>query len=412
MCQDALRAVVQGKGRAGIPPGVYFRILIVGYFEGIQSSLGLPRSENTPDHSSLSHLLDRLSHEVHDAVFAWVLKLARENQLLNGKTVGVDSSTLEANVAMKSIVRRDTGEDWEAYVTQQMKANGVVAPDGQPTADEIRNFDRQRADKRVANDEWVSPIDDAARIARMKDGTTHLAYKAEHIVDLDSNLIRAAEIYPANQADVATLEDSVHAAQTHQASTGSAVVIEDVVADKEYHSAATLETMATETPYETFIPELRHQTKNPPRGSRTGSGRHASSAKDEAERANRQQMNTDRGRRLQRRRSEPVERTFAHLLETGGGRRTWHRGIGKVRKHYSIAAGAHNLGILMHALFGIGTPKGCQPGRGAAADALSLLQLAYLWLWGNLGSIFARFAGLVRNDRFPEDVTATMLARV
>ena len=206
-----------------------------------------------------------------------MLKLAREKQLLKGKTVGVDSSTLEANAAMKSIVRRDTGEDWEAYVTQLMKADGAIPPDHKPTAEEIRNFDRQREGKRVSNDDWVSETDPESRITRMKDGTTHLAYKAEHVVDLDSNLIMAAEVYQGNQADVSTLEDSVNAAQTNQAATGSEVVIQEVVADKGYHSGETLETIANETPYRTYIPEPRRRRKTADAGAGCAGGDEARS---------------------------------------------------------------------------------------------------------------------------------------
>ncbi|MFO0904013.1 MAG: transposase [Pirellulales bacterium] len=418
----------QCKGRPGIPPGVYFRMLIVGYFEGLQSCrgiawrcadslslrsfLGVPLTEDTPDHSSMSHLRDRLSQDVHHSVFAWVLKLAREKQLLKGKTVGVDSSTLEANAAMKSIVRRDTGEDWEAYVTQLMKADGVIPPDHKPTAEEIRNFDRQREGKRVSNDDWVSETDPESRITRMKDGTTHLAYKAEHIVDLDSSLIMAAEVYQGNQADVSTLEDSVNAAQTNQAATGSEVVIQEVVADKGYHSGETLETIASETPYRTYIPEPRRKKKDRRRGPGSGAGGVEARTKRKAVLANRRRMRTDRGKKLQRVRSERVERTFAHVLETRGARRTWLRGIDKVRKRYSIAAAAHNLGVLMRTLFGIGTPRGLQQFRDGAAAVFGLLQNAYLRVWIAIWTIDARFQRQTRYKGPPPPIAWVSVASI
>jgi transposase len=200
-----------GQGRPSIPPGVYFRMLLVGYFEGINSQrgiawrcsdslslrafLGVPLHEDAPDHSSLSYIRQRLPLAVHEQVFVKVLAIAQEKKLLKGKTVAVDSTTLEANAAMKSIVRRDTGEDWNEYLTRLMHEQGLAEPGTQPTAEELRRFDKTRKNKTVSNDEWLSPTDPDSRIARMKDGTTHLAYKAEHVLDLDTEIILAAEIY-------------------------------------------------------------------------------------------------------------------------------------------------------------------------------------------------------------------------
>jgi transposase len=241
-------------GRPGIAPGVYFRMLLVGYFEGIGSQrgiawrcsdslslrkfLGLALTEDSPDHSSLTVIRNRLPLEVHTAVFAWVLSVAHEKKLLNGKTVGVDSTTLEANAAMKSIVRRDTEENWQEYVTKLMRESGAIEADAKPTIEEIVRFDKSRKDKKVSNDEWISPTDPDSRIAKMKDGTTHLAYKAEHAVDLASNLIVAAEIYVANQGDRETLEETVRKAQTNLNQAGSDQTVDEVVADKGYHSAS------------------------------------------------------------------------------------------------------------------------------------------------------------------------------
>ncbi len=217
------------RGRPGIPPGVYFRMLLAGYFEGIGSQrgiawrcsdslslrkfLGIAPTEESPDHSSLSLIRGRLSREVHDAVFVWVLKLAREKGLLNGEEVGVDSTTLEANAAMKSIVRRDTGEDWQAYVTGLMRDAGKVGPDEKPTIEEMKRFDKARQGKKVSNTDWESPADPDSRITKMKDGTTHLAYKAEQTVDLKTDMMLSAEIYHADRGDAKTIEDTVQIAQ-------------------------------------------------------------------------------------------------------------------------------------------------------------------------------------------------------
>jgi transposase len=239
-----------GRGREGIPPGTYFRMLLVGYFEGIGSQrgiawrasdslsirdfLGVPGHKESPDHSSLSRIRDRLPLQLHLDVFAWVLKLAHEKKLLKGKNVAVDSTTLEADAAMRSIVRRDNGEDWKQYVTRLMQEEGVVAEDSQPTDEELRRYDKSRQNKKVSNEEWVSPTDPDSRIARMKDGRTHLAYKAEHVVDLDTGVLLAAEVYHADQSDPHTLEDSLHQAQINQESAGSVAEIRDVAADKGY----------------------------------------------------------------------------------------------------------------------------------------------------------------------------------
>ena len=396
----------RGRGRPSIPPGVYFRMLLVGYFEGIGSQrgiawrcsdslslrefLGIPLKEDSPDHSSLSYIRNRLPHSVHEAVFLWVLALAHKKNLLAGKTVGVDSTTLEASAAMKSIVRQETGEDWKEYVTRLMQKAGLIDDDDDPPSDEeLRKFDKGRKNKKVSNDEWTSPSDPDSRIARMKDGTTHLAYKAEHVVDLQTGVIVAAEIYHANEHDTATLEDSLHQALTNQREAGSEQTIQDAVADKGYHAAETLSNVREHTPYRTYIPEPQrpHEcvwTDKPPEHQA-------------AVIANRRRTRGARGRKLQRRRSERVERSFAHVCETGGARRTWLAGIENVRKRYLLSAAAHNLGVLMHSLFGMGTPRGLQQFR---TDSERLASAAYLAWLAAVGH-FARLRPLTPFRRAP-----------
>jgi transposase len=224
-------ATEEKRGQPSIPPGVYFRMLLVGYFEGLDSQrgiawrcadslslrqfLGVPLGEFTPDHSTLTNTRNRLPPEVFDEVFQFVLSIAVNKKLLCGKTVGVDSTTLEANAALKSIIRRDTGEGWKEYVTRLMKEDGTIAEDDEPSDEEVRRYDRKRKNKRVRNEEWVSPTDPESRITQMKDGTTHLAYKAEHAVDLDSDLVLAAEIRPADHPDTETLADTLMQAQVN-----------------------------------------------------------------------------------------------------------------------------------------------------------------------------------------------------
>ena len=360
-------------GRPGIPPGVYFRMLLVGYFEGIGSQrgiawrcgdslslrdfLGIPLLKATPDHSSMTKVRDRLPLEVHTAIFQMVLKLAAEKGLLNGKTVAVDSTTLEANAAMKTIVRRDTGEDWNMYLRRLLLEREGVE---NPTDEELRRFDRQRKDKRVSNEEWMSPTDPDSRIAKMKDGRTHLAYKAEHVIDLKTELVLAVPIYHADVGDADTLVDSVMEAQLNLSEAGLDVEIEEVAADKGYHATDTLE-LADSLNLRTYIPEPKR------RGERNWQD-----VPEEKRRAvlhNRRRTRRRRSKRLQRLRSERVERSFAHVCETGGTRRSWLRGIEKVQKRYLIAAVARNLGLVMRKVFGIGTPKGLQAAGGLVCSA-------------------------------------------
>lgn len=366
------------RGQPSIPPGVYFRMLLVGYFEGLDSQrgiawrcadslslrhfLGIPLDQGTPDPKTLSNTRRRLPEEVFDEVFQFVLRMAAEKKLLSGKTVGVDSTLLEANAAMKSIVRRDTGEDWKAYVKRLMIEEGAIEPDDKPTDEELRRFDKNRKNKRTSNDEWVAPHDPDSRIAKMKDGRTHLAYKAEHVVDLQSDLILAAEIYRADQADTQTLVDSVMEAVENTKQADSETQIEEVAADKGYHGAETIE-LADGLNFRTYIPERKQKhrsrwKKKPP-------------ALQRAVYANRRRVRRAKSKKLQRLRSERCERTFAHVCDTGGMRRSWLKGVVNVSKRYLIAAAAHNLGRILRKLFGIGKPKGLQ-------DAATLAALAQL----------------------------------
>jgi transposase len=353
-------------GRPSIPPGVYFRMLLVGYFEGIGSQrgiawrcgdslslrefLGVPLTEDTPDHSSLTRVRDRLPLEVHEAVFQLVLQLAAEKGLLKGKTVAVDSTLLEADAAMKSIVRRDTGEDWNAYLRRLLKEEQGVE---NPTDEELRRFDRQRKNKRVSNEEWMSPTDADSRIAKMKDGRTHLAYKAEHVVDLKTEVILAASIRHADEADVDTMMDSVMEAQTNLWEAGINVEIDEAVGDKGYHSTDTVE-LADALSIRTYIPEPKRK------GNEKRNWRGVPEEKRRAVINNRRRTKRAKSKRLQRLRSERVERSFAHVCDTGGSRRTWLWGLEKVQKRYLIAAVARNLGLVMRKLFGMGSARGQQ----------------------------------------------------
>jgi transposase len=370
-------------GRPSIVPGVYFRMLLVGYFEGIDSQrgiawrcadslslrafLGIPLDEGTPDHSTLTNTRKRLPAEVFEEMFQFVLGIAAAKQLIAGKTVGVDSTTLEANAAMKSIERRDTGADWKEFVTRLMREEGAIGAEEQPSDEEVRRFDKKRKNKKVSNAEWQSPSDEDARIARMKDGTTHLAYKAEHVVDLESELVLAAEIRLADQADTATLIDSVAAAQINLEKAGSAVVIEEAVADKGYHAAETIE-LGDALDIRTYIPE--------PQRAQEAKLADRPEEQRRAVRNNRRRVQRAKSKALQRRRSEVVERTFAHICETGGSRRSHLRGLINVTKRYLITVAAHNLGRILRRLTGVGKPRVLQ----GAGDLAPLAHFLLKWL--------------------------------
>jgi transposase len=371
-----------GQGRDSIPPGVYFRMLFVGYFEALDSQraiawrcsdslslrafLGAPLTEPTPDHSSLTRIRQRLPLDVHERVFVHVLKVAQDRKLLRGKTVAVDATTLEANAAMRGIVRKDTGEDYKEYLKRLMAEQGTDSP----TEEDIRRFDKKRK-KKASNKEWQSPADPDSRIAKMKDGTTHLAYKAEHTVDLDSEFVLAASVHTADQSDPSTLLDSVLLAQVNLVLAGSEQEVEEAVADKGYHKAEALaecERWSTRT----YIPEPKgrdYDWEDKPREWR------------EATEANRRRTKGARSKRLQKKRSELVERSFAHVCETGGGRRTWLRGLAEVTKRYVVQVAAYNLGLLMRKLFGVGKPRVLQ---GMASGLAGLAHWLY-WLATRLG---------------------------
>lgn len=359
------------QGRPSIPPGRYFRMLFVGYFEGITSQrgiawrcqdslsirdfLGLEATQRSPDHSSMTVIRKRLPFEIFEAVFCFVLECAQEQGLLKGKTVAVDATFLEANAAMKSIVRRDTGENWGEYIKRLAVEEGVE----NPSDEDARRLDRKRK-KSVGNDEWVSKTDPDSRIAKMKDGRTHLAYKAEHVVDLDTDMVLAASIYRADHSDYDTATSTLDDANDHLAAVDDEISIQEAVMDKGYHAVETL-VDCEQRGVRTYVPERKAS------GHRRWKDKPAES--ERAFRANRRRVRGPRNAGLQRRRSEYVERTFAHSCESGGGRRTCIQGVYDVGKRWLGQLAARNLGVIIRSLTGVGTPKAHQA-EGAAAALL------------------------------------------
>jgi transposase len=349
-------------GAPSLPPGRYFRMHMVGYFEGIASERGiawrcsdsyslrdflrLENREEVPDHSWLSKTRRRLPHEVHESVFGWVLKLVAEQGLVKGKRIGVDASTMEANAALRTIVRRDDGRTYREMLTQMAKESGIETP----SADDLVRIDRARKGKKLSNEEWTSKTDPQAKIARMKDGRTHLAYKPEHAVDLDTGVIVAAALHPADEGDTTTIAQTLAAAETNLAQVSAAPTQDkpsELVADKGYHSRAVLKDLNAGV-WKTRIAEPKQ----------SGFSRwHGDDKARAAVYANRTRLSSGVGKEAMRRRAEIVERSFAHNLDRGGMRRTWLRGRENVHKRYLVHVAGHNLGILMRLLVGAGTPR-------------------------------------------------------
>jgi transposase len=357
-------------GAPSVPPGRYFRMHMVGYFEGICSERGiawrcsdsmslrdflrLENREKVPDHSWLSKTRGRLSHDIHETVFGWVLKLVAEQGLVNGKRIGIDASTMEANAALRTIVRRDDGRTYREMLKQMARESGIETP----SADDLVRIDRTRKGKKLSNEEWISRTDPEAKIAKLKDGRTHLAYKPEHAVDLDTGVIVAAVLYPADNGDTRTIESTLATTQNNLAQINAAPTPDkpsELVADKGYHSRAVLKDLNGGA-WKTRIAEPKQ-----PGFSRW----HGDDKARAAVYANRTRLGSGLGKQAMRRRAEIVERSFAHNLDRGGMRRTWLRGCDNVHKRYLVHVAGHNLGILMRLLIGAGTP------REAAAHALA-----------------------------------------
>lgn len=378
-------------GRPSITPGVYFRALLLGYFEGIDSERGIAwrladslslrsfiayaLTEATPDHSTLSRTRRLYAVETHKAVFRWVLKILTEEGLVRGQTVSIDATTLEANAAMRSIVRRDTGQQYDEYLKDLAQAAGIE----EPTREQLARLDRKRK-KKGSNQEWKHPYDPDARITKMKDGRTHLAHKAEHAVDLSSGALLAVTLQGADEGDTTTIHQTLGEAGEavaelieHEAKVAPEEEpkvnlggVEEVVADKGYHSGEVLRDLQADG-CRSYIPE-------PERGRRCWKGK-----ADEQKQvyANRRRVRGKRSKRLQRQRSELTERSMAHLYETGGMRRVHLKGRDNILKRLLVHAGGFNLALVMRKRIGVGKPRQMQ-GTSAGIWAHCGVALRYL----------------------------------
>jgi len=367
-------------GRPGLAPGNYFRSLLVGYFEGIDSErgiawrladslslrdfLGLPTDKAPPDHSTISRTRRLIDEETHQEIFAWVLGLLSKEDLLKGKTIGVDGTTLEANAALRSIVRRDDFRSYQQFLTDLAQASGIPTP----TREDLARIDRKRR-KKGSNSEWVNPHDPDAQITKMKDGSTHLSHKQEHAVDMESGAVVAVTLHGGAEGDTSTIEKTLDAADENlkkarelgdkSKTTGKA---KEAVGDKGYHSKAVMLSLG--------LAGRRSYISEPLRPRQHWEDQEA---EREAVYANRRRKNGARGQRLMKKRGELIERSFAHTLETGGMRRTHLRFHYNIAKRMLIHVAGFNLGLLMRKRFGVGTPRGLQGRLAAVITACAAL---------------------------------------
>lgn len=391
----------EGVGRPSVAPGIYFRMSLVGYFEGLSSErgiawrcadsmslrefLGYELTQETPDHSTLSRWRRKLPEGVHREVFEWVVRIAREEGVLKGRKVAIDATTLEANAAMKSIVRKADGATYQDYLKKLAKAEGIE----EPTPRDLQRMDRKRRGKKVSNRHWKSKTDCHARIARLKDGRTHMAYKAENAMDIESRITVASEVHAADQGDSQTIGKTLLLADETVMNAGVPGGIDDVVVDRGYHADAVLEELDRKG-YRAYIAE-------PDRGRRNWKAQRRRDGDDVVTRrkrvfyASRRRSHSRRGRALQKKRAEFPERGFAHLKRTGGLARVFVRGKREVTKKVQSYVAAANLGVILWTLLGIGTPRSLQ-GR---------LRKALAAVFALIGSLIANFRPVHRPGTHP-----------
>ena len=392
-----------------LAPGRYFRLLLVGYFEGLDSEraiawraadslslrsfLRLAAPASPPDHSTISRTRRLLSVEAHQSVFTWVLQQLADAGLVPGTTVGIDATTLEANAALRSIVRRETGEDYTAFLTRLAEASGIATP----TRAELARFDRTRK-KKTSNAEWRHPHDPDARVTKMKDGRTHLSHKAEHAVDLESGAVVGVTVQGADTGDTTSMvETLIAAAEQVEAVQPDGPGIEKVVGDKGYHSNETLADLKALG--------LRSYISEPDRGRRCWTGQ--PTARD-AVHANRRRIRGVRGRRLLRCRGELLERPFAHVCETGGMRRVHLRGHPNILKRLLVQVAGCNLGLLLRQMIGVGTPRSLQ-GRPAALFRAVFRLFRDLWdVLRRSWALFMPTSSSMTSPRHDESVRSVM----
>ena len=360
MCAPAYAGAERG-GRPGIDPVVYFKMLMIGFFEGLDSEraiaarcadslslrgfLGYALDEATPDHSSMTVIRQRLGGDCFARVFAVVLAALQKHGLLKGRHLGIDSSVIEANASLRSLTERNTEEGYWDYVQRLAREAGLETTDGA----ELRNFDRKRAGKKMSNEQWENPHDPDAKIGRTKDGATDMVYLPEHTVDLDTGAIVQAQVLAGDHRDSEELSERVIEAvvNVQEAQADPEALPETLTADKGYFSLLEIGRLQ-ELSLKTVISD--------PHRAQRRFDKLSSAERQSLARAQRS-VSSKYGRKLLRKRGQHIERSFAHVLDAGGMRRATLRGLENLNKRHQIAAACYNLSQLLRQLYGIGTPK-------------------------------------------------------
>ena len=349
------------RGRPPVDPVVYFKMLMIGFFENIASErgiaercsdsisvrffLGYALTESTPDHSTLSVIRNRLGEDTYQKVFVLILAALQTNGLVKGRHVGIDASVIEANAALTTLVNRNTEEGYWDFVRRLASENGVDPKD----AEAVRQFDRQRP-KKLSNDDWKNPYDPDAKIGPTKAGAIDMIYKPEHTVDLETGAIVHAEVRLGHEADkqdlavhVLQAQQNINAAQDRPADS---LTIQSTAADKAYHAPMELSHLQHEG--------IRTVISDPVKNRQFEK---LSPEEARAVRQARRSARSESGKKLLKQRGMHLERSFAHVLDAGGARRTTLRGLANLNKRFKLSAAIYNLSQLMRALWGVGTPK-------------------------------------------------------
>jgi len=392
-----------GRGRPGVDPAVYFKMLMIGFFENIASErgiaercsdsisirffLGYDLTQATPDHSTLSVIRGRLSEDTYHQVFVLILSALQQQGLVRGRNIGIDASVLEANASLKSLVNRDTQEAYWEYVRRLASENGVNLQD----AEAVRQFDRKRP-KKMSNDDWENPHDPDAKIGPTKAGATDMIYKPEHIVDLDTGIILQAEVRLGHEADQKDLAVHVLQAQANinlaHNRPADSLTIQSATADKGYHAANEMRQLQQEG--------IRTVISDPVKNRRLDK---LSAEEAKAVSAAKRSARSLSGKQLLKKRGMHLERSFAHALDAGGSRRTTLRGLGNLNKRFKITAAIYNLSQLMREIWGIGTPK--QWVAGVKTLALSLFRVLVRGWFRLVIGTKPGIAGIVRQREQP-----------
>lgn len=393
-------------GRPGIDPEVYFKMLLIGFFENIASERGIASrcadsfsireflhyslTEETPDHSSLSVIRKRLSAEVYRSVFALVLQALKQKKLLKGKRIAIDASTLEANASLRSLEHRLTGDAYWEYVKKLAEAAGVDTTD----AAAVRRFDKKREGRTTSNKDWVNPHDPDAKVGRTKRGTTRMIYKPEHIVDLDSGAIIDVDLRPGDEHDTENLAERVLTAEerlnTAVGKEPDAATFEIAAGDKGYYTVEELTTLQNSG--------IKTVISDPLENRRVEK---LSAEQQKAVRAAKRSVTAKYGKELLKRRGELLERSFEHALDCGGARRTTLRGTENILKRYLIQTLGVNLSLLLRKMIGVGTVKQAIAASAGAIMASSSTIILVLDILsdqkrpGSAQEIFSAFIGRI-----------------